>query len=117
MQLTRKIPTITDKPANMTAFSLVLFLLASLLSMMAAYDPERHNDDKRNSVVITLHEHASPTSDSNPEGSDFAIALACALDTFERPRSLHRAINEISTPHPTSAFDARGPPGADASVS
>lgn len=117
MQLTRQIPTISDKPVNVTALSLVVFLLASLLSMMAAYDPERQADDRRNSVVITLHEHASPTSDSSPDGSDLAIASARACDTFERPRSLHCAINEISTPHPTCAFDARGPPAAGASVS
>jgi len=117
MQLTRQLPTIHDKPANLTALSLVLFLLASLLSMMAAYDPERQTDDRRNSVVITLHEHASPSSDSNPDASDLAISSARACDSFERPRSLARAIAEISALHPTCAFDARGPPSADSSVS
>jgi hypothetical protein len=117
MQLTRQIPSINDKPMNLTALSLVVFLLASLLSMMAAYDPERQTDDRRNSVVITLHEHASPTSDSSPDGSDLAIASVRACESHERPRLLHRAIIEISTPHPTCAFDARGPPAADASVS
>ena len=117
MQLTRQIPSINDKPMNLTALSLVVFLLASLLSMMAAYDPERQTDDRRNSVVITLHEYSSPTTDSRAEGSLLAVELARACEGFERPRSLHRAINEISTPHPTCAFDARGPPAADASVS
>lgn len=117
MQLPRHIPTIADKPANLTALSLVVFLLASLLSMMAAYDPGRQTDDRRNSVVITLHEYSSPTTDSRVDGSALAIELARACEGFERRRSLPCAINEISIPHPASAFDARGPPTAAASVS
>lgn len=117
MQLTPNITPIDERPPNTTALSLVLFLLVSMLSMMAVYDPGRPSDDIRNSVVITLHEYSSPSSDSNADGDPLVVALASASFWFEAPRVRPSTPKSLSILSAASAFDARGPPVSGALAS
>ena len=97
---------------NFAGLSLALYVLVSLLSMMAFYEGGKSNEDVRNSLVHSLQSGQQTPSKSG--GDD--------TDQFQLPKAPRAAFTALSQTRPalsdihfhafgvTSSFDARGPP-------
>lgn len=101
----------TREGPNLAGVSLALYLLVSILSMMALYEIKA-SDDVRNSVVLSLQSSSSSPTKSGDEGED---------DPFVSPSIDFVAIDSgpfvervfICDHQPCSfaqGFYARGPP-------
>ena len=99
-----------EQPPNITGLSLVLFLFLSMLSMMAAYEVSRPSDDIRSSVIVSFHEYAGPSADTEShKPALFFRAVNTAAPNFERMDAPARPSTSF-IPAPRLAFNARGPP-------
>lgn len=102
----------TQDVPNFAGVSLALYLLVSILSMMAAYDVGKASDDVRNSVVISNHSsYGSPNKSGDDGRSDGVIVLALervALDTM--PQRVSASVTVLHIALLARAFNARAPP-------
>lgn len=102
----------TQEGPNIAGVSLALYLLVSLLSMMAAYEVGKASDDFRNSVVISLQSsHTAPNKSGDDDRGDLFIVPAAetiALDA--RPLRERVSISHFPTASIPRAFNARAPP-------
>jgi len=97
---------------NIAGLSLALYVLVSLLSMMAFYEGGKTNEDVRNSIVHSLQSGQQSPSKSGGDDTDAfhlpkapRVSLVALAD--KAPASVdHR----LPTFHVTASFDARGPP-------
>lgn len=97
------------RPSNFTGLSLVLFLMLSLLSMMAAYEGSKPADELRNNVVASFHEFSTQLPD--PESSDTDLVLESADKRLPAPAFHYPSIIVASFALTASkSFYARGPP-------
>lgn len=101
----------TREGPNIAGVSLALYLLVSILSMMAAYD-FKASDDVRNSAVIHLQSsYGAPSKSSDDGGNDPFLALSIepvAVD--RRPVLVGAFLKHLQSPTIASGFQARGPP-------
>jgi hypothetical protein len=98
---------------NIAGVSLALYLLVSILSMMAAYEVGKAADDCRNSVVVSLHQssHSTPGKSGDDGRDDPVVLVAFHPDFLDRPTRIERAASDQSSSSCIQrGFDARGPP-------
>ena len=105
----------TDHTQDVPSFagvSLALYLLVSILSMMAAYEVGKGPDDVRNSVVINLQSsHGSPNKSGDDGGGDPVLVPLFELIPLDlNPRRERAFTGVLHIARAARAFDARGPP-------
>jgi hypothetical protein len=107
----RKVDHTTEGP-NIAGVSLALYLLVSLLSMMAAYEVGKNPEDIRNSVVHSLQ--AGQTAPNKPGGDDGdqPFLLEAIVPEFWKPSPhFERApADQFHLACVTRSFNARAPP-------
>jgi hypothetical protein len=107
----RKVDHTTEGP-NIAGVSLALYLLVSLLSMMAAYEVGKNPEDIRNSVVHSLQ--AGQTAPNKPGGDDGEqpfLLQAIDLEFWSPSPHVERAPgHEFHLACATRSFNARAPP-------
>ncbi|MDP2358122.1 MAG: hypothetical protein Q8M31_18940 [Beijerinckiaceae bacterium] len=107
----------TREGPNIAGISLVLYMLVSILSMMAVYD-FKSPDDVRNSVVINLQSSGgSPTKFGEESRNDpiiFAAIEPVAIDA--RPCVEQIFVSRFQPSPLTRGFNARAPPIPKASA-
>jgi hypothetical protein len=102
----------TREVPNIAGVSLALYLLVSILSMMAAYEVGKVSDDVRNSVVVTLQSSHNAPNKSGDDGRDdpvFVFAIERAL-FIPLPRHVLIPPDRSIDSYVPRAFHARGPP-------
>lgn len=102
---------------DITSVSLAVYLLISVLSMMAAYEVGRVTDDVRNSVVVTQQAHCGPNKPGDDgRGDPVLILLVEAEPLFLRPRANRLPTDPSHRSLVLRNFDARAPPALFAPV-
>ena len=112
----KRIDHSTEGP-NIAGVSLALYLLVSILSMMAAYDVGKASDDVRNSVVHTLQSNSSsPNKASDDGGGDLLLVDAQTTEfvPLARPDAQRRHVE--TRLQIARSFNARAPPVLPSSV-
>lgn len=102
---------------NIASVSLALYLLVSILSMMAAYEVGRVTDDVRNSVVVTLQPQSGPNKSGDDSRGDpvFILALETA-PVFLRPVAERLLADPSHRSLILRSFNARAPPASSVPV-
>lgn len=105
----------TREGPNLAGVSLALYLLVSILSMMAAYE-FKASDDVRNSVVLSLQSSASsPTKSGDESDDDPFLALSIDLVAIDAAPFLERvSVSHFQTYSFARGFNARAPPMIEA---
>lgn len=106
----KRIDHSTEGP-NIAGVSLALYLLVSILTMMAAYDVGKASDDPRNSVVHTLQSSTvSPNKATDDSGGDLVLVEVRSTEFIPvaRPSAVSGAFQTPS--RVARAFNARAPP-------
>lgn len=103
----------TEGP-NFAGVSLALYLLVSILSMMAAYEVGKASDDVRNSVVLNYHSnHSAPNKPGDDKVDDPFVAPALETIALNQTPDDHRVTHATSAlPQTPRAFAARAPPAS-----
>ncbi len=107
----------TREGPNIAGVSLALYMLVSILSMMAAYD-FKSPDDVRNSIVINLQSPYGASTKSGDDGRNdpviFATIKPVVIDA--RPRLELIFFSHVESRPLTRGFNARAPPISEASA-
>lgn len=101
-----------EEQPTVAGLSLVLYLLVSLLSMLAFAETSKANEDVRSSIVHTLQSGQQSPTKSGGDDADEWVAFHAPGVTFE-PRARARRVVAAEFNHVTRVttdFDARGPP-------
>lgn len=101
----------TREGPNIAGVSLALYLLVSILSMMALYEIKA-SDDVRNSVVLSLQSSSSSPTKSGDEGEDDPV-LSPSIDFVAIDSGPFVERSSVAYFQPCSfarGFNARGPP-------
>lgn len=103
----------TEGP-NIAGVSLALYLLVSILSMMAAYEVGKASDDVRNSVVVSHHtNYGAPNKPGDDKCDDPFVAPAFETIALHHTPNDHRVAHAASAlPKIPRAFAARAPPAS-----
>ena len=107
----------TREGPNIAGVSLALYMLVSILSMMAAYD-FKSPDDVRNSIVINLQSpYGASTKSSDDSRNDPVIFATVKPVVFDaRPCLEPIFFSHFQSRPVTRGFNARGPPVSESSA-
>lgn len=109
----RKIDHTREGP-NIAGVSLALYLLVSLLSMMAAYEVGKNSEDIRNSVVHSLQAGQTAPNKSGGDDTDEIFVLTVGDPEFWKPspRFERAPDDQFHLAYVPRSFNARAPPHA-----
>lgn len=97
---------------NIAGVSLALYLLMSLLSMMAGYEGGKNSEDIRNSIVHSLQSGQTVPNKSGGDDADQALVLNSRDPEFWKPSPRYERApdDQIHLVYVPRNFNARAPP-------